>query len=330
MRAASTRRPSIPSDAEKHAPAHANGLRRHPGGVLSLVRIEPAAPAAYPLQPLEHLDALWIQVAGTLCNLRCSHCFVSCGPGDLRHPPMRRDEVAARVAEGLALGVREIYFTGGEPFMHPEMIGILEDTLAHAPCTVLTNGTLFTGARLRALARLAGAGRYSLEVRVSLDGRDAASHDAIRGAGSFARALDGLRRAEAAGLLPRVAVTRTGDEDASAFHDAWVAALRRAGLARPRLHVLPLFRLGREASRNRGYGPAESLAGLAAEALGTPRLQCASCRAVTSRGVYVCPLLVDEPEGRMGATLAEALRPFELSHGACHTCWITGMTCANG
>ena len=53
-------------------------------------------------------------------------------------------------------------------------------------------------------------------------------------------------------------------------------------------------------------------------------------RAVTARGVYVCPLLVDEPDGRMGDTLAAALGPFELRHGACYTCYVTGMTCANG
>ena len=307
-----------------------SGIRPGPGGPpLSLTQITPAPRAAFPRQPLEHLDTLWIQVAGTLCNLSCTHCFVSCGPGDLHHPLMERAEVAARVAEGLALGVREIYFTGGEPFMHPDMVAILEDTLVHAPCTVLTNGTLFTSARLAALRGLASAGRYALEVRVSLDGRDAASHDAFRGAGSFERALEGLRRAESAGLLPLVTVTQTTDEDPLDFREAWIAALRGAGLERPRLKVLPLFQLGRETARTRGYAPAESLAGLAQEAFELARLQCAGCRAVTANGVYVCPLLVDEPVGRMGDALADALGPFELSHGACYTCWVTGMTCAN-
>jgi hypothetical protein len=45
--------------------------------------------------------------------------------------------------------------------------------------------------------------------------------------------------------------------------------------------------------------------------------------------VFVCPLLVDEPGGRMGDTLHEAARPFALVHDACVTCWATGMSCAN-
>ena len=48
---------------------------------------------------------------------------------------------------------------------------------------------------------------------------------------------------------------------------------------------------------------------------------------VTSRGVYVCPLLIDAPDARMGETLEEALRPFVLSHGACVTCYVSGVTC---
>ena len=215
-----------------------------------------------PHQPLHHLDALWIQVAGTLCNLECTHCFVSSGPGNHRHALMSRDLVAQRVAEGVSLGVKEFYFTGGEPFVHPAMIEIVADTLAHGPVTVLTNGTLFTVPRVAALRRLGAAPRYSLEIRVSLDGWRASDHDRLRGAGSFERALEGIRRLATAGLLPIVTVTQHTDEDALRFRERYLVLLRGIGIERPRLKVLPLFLLGRETARSRGYDPAETLAGL--------------------------------------------------------------------
>lgn len=289
----------------------------------------PAIPGAFPVQPFLGLDALWIQVAGTLCNLACTHCFVACGPGDGRHALMSRAEVAARVAEGRAMGVREFYFTGGEPFLHRELLEILADTLAHGPCTVLTNGTLFTRGRIAALARLSDASRHSLELRVSLDGDSAATHDAFRGAGTWARTLAGLRACEAAGLLPIVTVTRPDDQDPIAFRERVHARLKAEGLRRPRLKTLPMFRLGREAARSRGYADGETLAGLPPEQFDPTRLQCGACRAVTARGVFVCPLLVEEPAARMGDTLAMAARPFPLAHGACLTCHVSGMTCAN-
>lgn len=284
----------------------------------------------WPRQPLAHLDALWIQVAGTLCNLACTHCFVPSGPGVDRHRRMSRAEVAARVREGLDLGVREIYFTGGEPFVHPEMLEILTDTLELAPCTVLTNGTLLTHGRIAALARLDERSRYSLEVRVSLDGLDAEDHDPVRGPGTFARTLEALGALERAGLLPIVTFTQHRDEDPLEFGERCLGRLRRAGLRRPRLKVIPLFRLGRETTRSRPYSALESLADLPPTSFDPHRLQCSSCRAVTSRGVFVCPLLVDEPRARLGERLAEALEPFPLAHGACFTCWATGMTCGNG
>ncbi len=288
------------------------------------------APGAFPSQPLEHLDVLWIQVAGTLCNLKCTHCFVSCGPGDLHHALMSRGDVRARVAEALALGVREFYFTGGEPFMHPQLLEILEDTLVDGPCTILTNGTLLGPGRLCELARLGGASRYALEIRVSLDGADAASHDAMRGTGTFERAIEGLRALEVAGLLPIVTATRAPDDEPLLVRERYFAMLRAHGLRRPRLKLLPMFQLGREVTRTRGYAPAESLRDLPASSFDATRLQCRSCRAVTAKGVFVCPLLVDEPMGRMAGTLADALGPFTLAHGACYTCHVTGMTCANG
>ena len=258
-----------------------------------------------PHQPLFHLDALWIQVAGTLCNLACTHCFVTSGPGDDHHALMSRDEVRGRVAEGLALGVKEFYFTGGEPFVHPAMLEIIADTLACGPVTVLTNGTLFTVPR-------------------------AADHDLLRGRGSFERALEGIRRLAAVGLLPIGTVTQPADGDPQALRERYLELLRGIGIERPRLKVLPMFQLGRETARTRGYEPSETLAGLPASAFDPHRLQCSSCRAVTSRGVFVCPLLVDEPVGRMGERLDQALGAFPLRHGACYTCYLTGMTCGNG
>lgn len=295
---------------------------------MSLLQVEPTRFPA-PFQPLVHLDALWVQVGGTLCNLSCTHCFVSSGPGNHHHSLMTREEVRRHVAEALELGVRELYFTGGEPFLHPELLDILDDSLTHAPCTVLTNGTLLTPARVDALVGLSERSRYSLELRVSLDGYDADNHDRFRGSGSFDRTMAALIALDRAGILPIVTVTRPPDEDLLELGDRYRSLLEAAGIRRPRLKQLPMFQLGREADRTKPYGPAETLAGLPPGDLDPVRLQCAHCRAVTSKGVYVCPLLVEEQAGRMADRLADALGPHALSHGACFTCHVTGMTCAN-
>lgn len=294
-----------------------------------LAREELPAPES-PSVPFLGLDTLWFQVGGTLCNLKCRHCFISCGPANHDHELMSRGTVRGYLFEAESLGVNDTYFTGGEPFLNRELIGILEDALRIGPATVLTNGTLISAKRARALAALHDTSRYSLEVRVSLDGTTPERNDPIRGPGSFEAAMGGVERLAEAGLNPILTVARTwGDvedeETRERFHDL----LRARGIDRPRVKVLPLFLLGRETERTRGYDAEERLTAGHLAGHDPWTLQCSTSRMVTSRGVMVCPILIDSPGALMGKTLRESLRPHPLAHGACHTCWATGATCRN-
>ena len=112
----------------------------------TLDRSTPRTPSA-PSVGLASLDTLWFQVAGTVCNLACTHCFVSSSPTNHTHEEMTLEEIRPYLQEGAALGVKEYYFTGGEPFLNPEMEAILEATLEHGPATVLTNGLLLDPGR---------------------------------------------------------------------------------------------------------------------------------------------------------------------------------------
>jgi molybdenum cofactor biosynthesis enzyme MoaA len=282
----------------------------------------------HPQVPLIALDTLWFQVAGTICNIACTHCFISCSPKNHSHEMMSLADVEERLAEARALGVREYYFTGGEPFMNRDMLPILEATLKQGPATVLTNGMLLRPEVCRRLRELFDASEYSLDLRVSLDGFDAESHDAIRGAGVWDRVMIGLRNLAEAGLNPVITVTTAADGVASAEgRTRFLEIIRGFGFPHPRLKVLSLFRIGAEETRTRAYEDWERLTAesLTDEEAGV--LQCSSCRMVTSKGVFVCPILIEEPEARMGDTLAETLRPFPLKYGACHTCWVDGVTC---
>ncbi len=76
--------------------------------------------------------------------------------------------------------------------------------------------------------------------------------------------------------------------------------MRGIGLTRPRLKILSLFRIGAEEQRLRAYESWETLRGRTLTGEEAEKLQCSSCRMVTSKGVYVCPILIDEPRARMG------------------------------
>jgi sulfatase maturation enzyme AslB (radical SAM superfamily) len=289
-----------------------------------------AQPEAAPVVPLAHLDHLWFQVGGTLCNLECRHCFISCGPHNHSFGFLDLETVRRALDESVGLGVKEYYFTGGEPFLNRDMVSMLEQTLCYGPATVLTNGTVLKDEWLERLARAEVASAYSLEFRVSLDGFTAAMNDPVRGAGTFERTLHGVLRLLAHGFLPIITVTRTRDhQDDGELFGGFVRLLRDIGYDRPRIKVLPTLRIGAEAQRQRGYRDEERVTLEMMEGYDLGQLICHHSRIVTDRGVFVCPILIEAPDARLGATLAESLRPYALGHQACFTCYHYGALCAN-
>ena len=275
------------------------------------------------------LDSLWIQVAGFSCNLRCAHCFNASGPGNRELSPLSRDEVKSLLNEAVAAGVRDVVFTGGEPFLHPEMAEIAGDALARFPVTILTNGTVVTDRLVERLANAARDSRYSLEIRVSMDAPSEEENDRIRGKGSFEKALAGAARLEKAGFLPIVTAVQFAGDDTPAAVEEFERIIRERGIRKPRVKFLPVFRVGREEERSGGYGEDDRVTAELLELLGPEHLLCSTARVATSRGIWVCPILVNEPGGRMGDTLEESFRPFPLAYGACATCLRHGAVCAN-
>ncbi len=290
----------------------------------------PIVDAPAPEVALAHLDELWFQVAGTRCNLTCNHCFISCSPHNDSFGFLSLETVRRLLDESAALGVKEYYFTGGEPFLHRDMTAILELTLSYGPATVLTNGTAFKDEWLRRLARAEAESPYSLEFRVSIDGCSAETNDPVRGAGTFERALRGVRQLLAHGFLPIITVARTADDqDDTELFRGFVKLLRANGYDRPRVKVLPSLRLGAEETRRRGYLPEERVTPEMMDGFDAGQLLCSHARIVTDRGVHVCPILIEAPGSRLGGSLADALRPFPLRYHACHTCYQYGSLCAN-
>ncbi len=148
---------------------------------------------------------LWIY-SNFHCNLTCEYCVVASSPHARKRSiglPRFRSLIDEAVREGFA----EVYVTGGEPFIEPAIVPMLEYASDRLPTVVLTNAMLFTGRRRAELGALAG--RANLVLQSSIDGARAHTHDAWRGAGSWGRAMEGLAHARELGLPMRVAMTET-------------------------------------------------------------------------------------------------------------------------
>jgi MoaA/NifB/PqqE/SkfB family radical SAM enzyme len=283
-----------------------------------------------PAIPLASLDDLWFQVSGTVCNLECTHCFISCSPKNDSFGYLSLETVERALQESVRFGVKEYYFTGGEPFLNREMVPILERTLEYGPATVLTNGTVLKPEWLYHLRAAEERSLYSLELRVSIDGPTPEMNDPIRGPRTFERAMQGVALLVEHGFLPIITMTRVWDErDDERVLSDFRRVLAEHGYTRPRLKVLPRLRIGAEERRTGGYDPMERVTAEMLVDYDTSRLICSHSRMITDRGVYVCPILLDAPDARLGATLEDAHVPYPLRHGACYTCFLYGAICTN-
>jgi AdoMet-dependent heme synthase len=295
---------------------------------LPVVVNEPSA-GHVPVAPFLRLSALWIQITGTWCNLACTHCINASGPDEPWLKPIAPEVARAAIREADELGAKEIYFTGGEPFLHGEILELLADALAVAPTTVLTNGTLIDDAMADRLAALARRSLYSLEIRVSLDDTDREKNDGVRGAGVFDKALAAVQLLHQRGLLPIVTATEiTSHEHAGAggMYERFRDFLIARGVEKPRVKIMPVFALGRSGRDGGRRLTEEDL-----EGFDRGTLQCSESRVVADGGVYACPILAGLPGAKLSdGDLEASFRDAPLYHPSCVTCHETGMTCKNG
>ena len=213
------------------------------------------------------------------CNLACDYCCVESSP---RAAPrvISTEDFGAIVADAATAGVRELYLTGGEPFMLLDLDERLRIAVAALPTTVLTNAMVWTGERRR---RLEDLPRDGLTLQISLDSATPQLHDRHRGDGSFARALDGIRTALDLGFSIRVAATL--GSDAVEAETELIGFFDELGLADDQRVVR---RVARQGSANAGL--VVSRASLVPEVC------------VTAEGVYWHPVAAIDPTMKVAAT----------------------------
>jgi pyruvate-formate lyase-activating enzyme len=147
------------------------------------------------------------------CNLSCDYCCVRSSPKAPRRA-LGIERVRRISSEAVELGVEEIFVTGGEPFMLPDIGEIILACAAAAPTTVLTNGMLFAGSRLATLRALP---RERVTFQISLDSPTPERHESHRGKGTWARTWSGIRKARDEGFRVRLAATVSTDAEAQEF-----------------------------------------------------------------------------------------------------------------
>ncbi len=281
------------------------------------------------------LDTLWFNT-GTLCNLTCRNCYIESSPVNDRLAYLTAADARGFLDEIArdARPTRTIGFTGGEPFMNPELPAMLEDALGRGfEALVLTNAMRPMMKMADTLLALHERHGRRLTIRVSIDHYAPALHEAERGPRTWQPTLDGLCWLAAHGFAVAVAGRGfSGEPEATV----------RAGYARLFAgHSLPIdasdpLALVLFPEMDAGVDVpeiTEACWGILGKSPAS--VMCASSRMVVRRrgaeraAVVACTLLPYEPEFELGATLAEADRPVALNRPHCAKfCVLGGAACS--
>lgn len=284
---------------------------------------------------LRGLSTLWINT-GTLCNLECVGCYIESSPKNDRLVYITSDEVAAFLdeIERERLPTREIGFTGGEPFMNPEIYEMLGDALARGfKVLILTNAMRPMMRQNHRLLALQDNYGDRLTLRVSIDHPTRARHEEVRGPGSWQPMIEGLRWLGRHGFRVHLAGRTLFGETEDTLRPAYGALVADLGFALdasnpaelvlfPEMdETLDVPEITTDCWGILNVNPAD--------------MMCASSRMVVKRkgadgpAVAACTLLPYDPAFELGSTLSEAAGSVALNHPHCaRFCVLGGGSCS--
>lgn len=286
---------------------------------------------------LHALETLWFNT-GTLCNIACRNCYILSNPTNDALVYLSLAEVEAFLDEIATSGLptREIGFTGGEPFLNPDLPRMAEAALRRGHRVLILTNAMRPMMRRKPRAALVNLARRfgdRLVVRVSLDHHAAERHDAERGSGAFTSTLTGMRWLRDACVRMAVAGRTIWGEDEAAARAGYAVLFASEEFAidahDPAQCVLfpemdesvDVPEISTACWHNLGKRPGD--------------VMCASSRMVVKRkgaarpSVMACTLLAYDTRFELGTTLAEAHRPVSLNHPHCAKfCVLGGASCS--
>jgi len=282
-------------------------------------------------------QTLWFNT-GTLCNITCVNCYIESSPTNDRLVYLSPQDVVPFLDELAEVqpGSVEIGFTGGEPFLNPDIIEILTLALERGHPVLLLTNAMRPMMRPRVQEGVQGLiTRFGdqLTFRVSLDHWSASFHDQERGEGGFDETCVGLDWLAAQGAKLAIAGRTLWGES----QEASQAGFRALVAARnwPIDVEQPLSLVLFPEMDARVDVPEITPACWGILGVDPTGLMCASSRMIVKRKgatapvVLPCTLLPYEPEFEMGETLAASLGSVRLNHPHCAKfCVLGGGSCS--
>lgn len=275
-----------------------------------------------PYIEMENLENLWFQLSNNACNLKCKHCFLSCGPKFNNKSFLHIDKVKSTLEATRKDSIKSIYLTGGEPLLHPEINNILRLCLKRANTTILTNGTMLNDKKVRFLRQLEDNYNFEIIFRVSLDHPDEILNDRVRTRGHFRKAISGIQNLLKYEFNPIISVVNYDNQDEEALKTGFKELFSSIGFDTEDLNykIIPPIKTGEYALNYGKYQDNEFVDANSLKTVDENNFDCKTSRVITNDGVYSCPALASDSRGKIGSSIKDYSKKVFLEANTCYTC----------
>ena len=284
----------------------------------------------------DRFKTLWFNT-GTLCNIACSNCYIESSPRNDRLVYLSFADVVEFLdeLENLSGKTCEIGFTGGEPFLNPDFLKMLEECLRrNLSIMVLTNAMRPLQNKIKGLLQLKEAfGAEKIVFRVSIDHYDKDLHEVERGVGTWDSMIKGLKWLRDNKYTINVAGRSLSQESDNECREGYKTLFEDLGLQvdahnPSELVIFPEMDITVDV-------PEITTSCWEILSVRPETQMCASSRMVVKRKgqdrptVVSCTLLPYEEEFELGKTLSEASKKIYLNHQHCSKfCVLGGASCS--
>jgi len=292
------------------------------------------------------LEDLWI-MQGSLCDLKCTHCYTASSPTNHRLEQIRFAELRPHLDAAQRFGVQRIYFTGGEVFVNEavlrgraqrneELVASLTYALAIAPVEILTNGRRYIRNHYDVLRELRARHGDRLRLRLTLESPRATEHNAIRGKGTFAQTFETVCQLHGLGFVPILTAERPFLSEATQeeIKEHYRALFAARGVQVEVNLIENVMEMGHQlvqlARQGKQPHPEVFVTTNCFSLLGKPAqsLMCHFSRCLQKiegrLRYYPCPVIYDDTRFELGSTLEESFRRVYVAHKNCYDYCLQG------
>ena len=247
-----------------------------------------------PKVELMELKNLFFQLSTKACNLKCKHCYIERNPYKNEEDFIQVEKIKQALISVKNKKLSSIYLTGGEPLLHPDFNQILRMCLKISNVTVLTNGTMINDKKARFLRKIDDESQFETIYRISIDSINELENDALRGRGSFRKALVAIMSLLKYEFNPIISVVNYKNRSKDIIFKEFQEFFHKKGIEfeEINLKVIPFF------SKTDETAQIEVIENIEIE-----KLDCYNSRVISQTGVYSCPMLVNDYRAKLGTSL---------------------------